>query len=117
LLNLTLRVIWIPFFIFEFAFKNYKFPKDQAYLFGIAFMELFRRFVWNIFRLEYEHLNNRENYIAIRDYPLPMYPRVTFAKQESKSIFKKLCYCCLRNNPQETEHLTLDESNATLNTE
>eukprot|EP01080_Neovahlkampfia_damariscottae_P008154 gene8154-12615_t len=116
LLNLVLRVIWIPFFVFEFVAKTYKItnlPKDQIYLFAIAFMELFRRFVWNIFRLENEHLNNREKYRAIRDVPLPIYPSSNLI--ESDNMFKRMfCFCCYsqeKNHEQDEISSINNESN------
>ncbi len=33
----------------------------------LALMEIFRRFVWNFFRLENEHLNNCGNFRVVRD--------------------------------------------------
>ena len=33
----------------------------------LAMMEVFRRFVWNFFRLENEHLNNAGEFRAVRD--------------------------------------------------
>jgi hypothetical protein len=37
----------------------------------VIFFELFRRFIWNVFRLENEHLNNVEGYRIVHDVPLP----------------------------------------------
>ena len=34
---------------------------------GLGFLEVFRRFVWNFFRLENEHLNNCGQFRAVRD--------------------------------------------------
>jgi xenotropic and polytropic retrovirus receptor 1 len=33
----------------------------------LAILEVFRRFVWNFFRLENEHLNNCGQFRAVRD--------------------------------------------------
>ena len=33
----------------------------------LALMEVFRRFIWNFFRLENEHLNNAGQFRAVRD--------------------------------------------------
>jgi hypothetical protein len=33
----------------------------------LGFLEVFRRFVWNFFRLENEHLNNCGQFRAVRD--------------------------------------------------
>ncbi|GJJ68288.1 xenotropic and polytropic retrovirus receptor 1 [Entomortierella parvispora] len=44
--------------------------------FGIAFLEVLRRWNWNFFRLENEHLNNCGQFRAIKDIPLPYHIRV-----------------------------------------
>jgi len=33
----------------------------------LGFLEVFRRFIWNFFRLENEHLNNCGQFRAVRD--------------------------------------------------
>ena len=73
-------------------------------------MELFRRFVWNIFRLENEHLNNREKYRAIREVPLPIYPSSNLVEPES--IFKKIFCCFLKSekNHQKDEEININNS-------
>lgn len=45
--------------------------ENQIVLFLIAVIEIVRRFIWNIFRLENEHLNNCGQFRAVRDIPLP----------------------------------------------
>jgi xenotropic and polytropic retrovirus receptor 1 len=37
----------------------------------IAVGEVFRRFMWNFFRIENEHMTNVKGFIASRDVPLP----------------------------------------------
>ncbi|KAI8063307.1 EXS family-domain-containing protein, partial [Gongronella butleri] len=44
---------------------------SQTITFLTALMEAFRRFVWNFYRMENEHLNNCGNYRAIKEIPLP----------------------------------------------
>ncbi|ORX55014.1 EXS-domain-containing protein [Hesseltinella vesiculosa] len=44
---------------------------SQTITFATAAFEAFRRFVWNFYRLENEHLNNCGNYRAIKEIPLP----------------------------------------------
>jgi hypothetical protein len=39
--------------------------------FFIAFGEVFRRFIWNFFRMENEHMTNVDHFLAARDVPLP----------------------------------------------
>ncbi|KAG0073947.1 hypothetical protein BGZ90_011150 [Linnemannia elongata] len=44
--------------------------------FALAFLEVLRRWQWNFFRLENEHLNNCGQFRAIKDIPLPFHIRV-----------------------------------------
>ncbi|KAF8986300.1 hypothetical protein BGZ46_006922 [Entomortierella lignicola] len=44
--------------------------------FGLAFIEVLRRWQWNFFRLENEHLNNCGQFRAIKDIPLPFHIRI-----------------------------------------
>ena len=66
--NVVLRYIWIinVFIYFKTATGEY------ADIIGFAFaiIEIFRRFVWNYFRLENEHLNNCGDFRAVRDISL-----------------------------------------------
>ncbi|KAF9191532.1 hypothetical protein BGZ50_009299 [Haplosporangium sp. Z 11] len=47
-----------------------------ALSFGLAFFEVLRRWQWNFFRLENEHLNNCGQFRAIKDIPLPFHIHV-----------------------------------------
>ncbi|KAG0378862.1 hypothetical protein BGX24_002578 [Mortierella sp. AD032] len=44
--------------------------------FSLALVEVLRRWMWNFFRLENEHLNNCGHFRAIKDIPLPFHIRV-----------------------------------------
>ncbi|KAF8949117.1 hypothetical protein BGZ47_010620 [Haplosporangium gracile] len=44
--------------------------------FTLAFLEVLRRWQWNFFRLENEHLNNCGHFRAIKEIPLPFHIRV-----------------------------------------
>ncbi|KAF9137892.1 hypothetical protein BGX30_009797, partial [Mortierella sp. GBA39] len=44
--------------------------------FILALVEVLRRWMWNFFRLENEHLNNCGHFRAIKDIPLPFHIRV-----------------------------------------
>ncbi|KAG0252375.1 hypothetical protein BG011_007016 [Mortierella polycephala] len=44
--------------------------------FALAFFEVLRRWQWNFFRLENEHLNNCGQFRAIKDIPLPFHIHV-----------------------------------------
>jgi hypothetical protein len=69
--NVLMRYTWIIVFVLRQFAPIKKYMENQIVLFLIAFIEIFRRFVWNIFRLENEHLNNCGQYRAVRDIPLP----------------------------------------------
>jgi len=69
ILNLLLRFMWVLVFGLRLM-ANIKLDM-QYFLFFVAFAEIFRRFVWNIFRLENEHLNNCGKFRAVLDIPLP----------------------------------------------
>ncbi|KAI3649667.1 hypothetical protein MP228_005299 [Amoeboaphelidium protococcarum] len=43
----------------------------RALLYALALMEILRRFQWNFFRMENEHLNNCGQFRAIKEIPLP----------------------------------------------
>lgn len=63
--NILFRFIWIVnvFIVFDTSAAEY------ADIFGFAFgiIEVIRRFIWNYFRLENEHLNNCGEFRAVRD--------------------------------------------------
>ncbi|KAG0260556.1 hypothetical protein BG011_001829 [Mortierella polycephala] len=44
--------------------------------FSLALVEVLRRWMWNFFRLENEHLNNCGQFRAIKDIPLPFHIRI-----------------------------------------
>ena len=48
-----------------------------------AVLEVFRRFVWNFFRLENEHLNNCGEFRAVRDISIAPLKYVTVAVDEN----------------------------------
>ncbi|KAF9124219.1 hypothetical protein BGW39_008375 [Mortierella sp. 14UC] len=48
----------------------------MALSFSLALVEVLRRWMWNFFRLENEHLNNCGHFRAIKDIPLPFHIRV-----------------------------------------
>ncbi|CEG79455.1 hypothetical protein RMATCC62417_13920 [Rhizopus microsporus] len=50
--------------------------------FIVAALEVYRRFQWNFFRLENEHINNCGNFRAIKEIPLPF----AFAKTNKVTI-------------------------------
>ena len=59
----TLRFIWIA----SFVLTEKKIVSVDFLVSVMAILEVFRRFVWNFFRLENEHLNNCGQFRAVRD--------------------------------------------------
>ena len=74
----------------------------QWFLFLTAFLEILRRAVWNIFRLENEHLNNCGRFRAVQEIPLPFEKddrRVVPDKQQQEKQKKKEEKSSVRKNP------------------
>lgn len=67
-LNAILRLTWI---ILLSPSLWQSFVSDQAVLYFVALLEMVRRFVWNLLRMENEHLNNCGRFRATKDIPLP----------------------------------------------
>lgn len=61
--DLLLRFLWL----LSFALTEMKFISGDIMTSITAPLEVFRRFVWNFFRLENEHLNNCGRFRAVRD--------------------------------------------------
>ncbi|CAG8449750.1 11716_t:CDS:2 [Funneliformis mosseae] len=64
--NFILRFSWI---IIVFTIHKHEFSFIISFL--VAFGEILRRWQWNFFRVEYEHISNCEQCRAIKDVPLP----------------------------------------------
>lgn len=58
--------------------------------FVLACLEIFRRAVWNIFRLENEHLNNCGKFRVCDDVPLPFETQTDF-RQNKENFIESLC--------------------------
>ncbi|KAF0983292.1 hypothetical protein FDP41_010357 [Naegleria fowleri] len=68
--NIVLRWVWLPF-VFVKAFVPVEQNTLEWLLYALIALELLRRFIWNIFRVEHENLANIENYRATKEIPLP----------------------------------------------
>jgi hypothetical protein len=79
--NVFLRVFWIIVFILKFYLPN-QYMDNQLVLFLIAFLEIIRRFIWDILRVENEFLNNCENFRVTNEIPL-------FLKNNQNEIFQE----------------------------
>lgn len=58
-----MRFIWVV----SFVLTENKIVSADFLTSIVATLEVFRRFVWNFFRLENEHLNNCGKFRAVRD--------------------------------------------------
>ncbi|CAF1079183.1 unnamed protein product [Rotaria sordida] len=77
--------------------------------FGFGLLELIRRFSWNFFRLEYEHLNNCGRYRVIRDISIkPIATGIDFALADSSKLSKT---SSLRNRYRIARCQTIIEEN------
>ncbi|XP_045506610.1 xenotropic and polytropic retrovirus receptor 1 [Colias croceus] len=61
--DFVLRFIWAP----AFYLTENKIVSSETVISVLAPLEVFRRFIWNYFRLENEHLNNCGKFRAVRD--------------------------------------------------
>jgi hypothetical protein len=63
--NVAFRYIWVINVFMQFRTRSAEYADVIGFIFGL--IEIFRRFVWNYFRLENEHLNNCGEFRAVRD--------------------------------------------------
>jgi xenotropic and polytropic retrovirus receptor 1 len=61
-----LRSSWLFYVVFPGQNQH-----SAATSFFLALGEVFRRFMWNFFRMENEHMTNVGHFLAARDVPLP----------------------------------------------
>src|SRR5271169_3536802 len=61
-----MRSSWLFYVIFPGQMQH-----SAGTSFFLALGEVFRRFMWNFFRMENEHMTNVEHFLAARDVPLP----------------------------------------------
>ena len=63
--NILFRYIWVINVFLQFRTRSAEYADVIGFIFGL--IEIFRRFIWNYFRLENEHLNNCGEFRAVRD--------------------------------------------------
>ncbi|CAF1072848.1 unnamed protein product [Rotaria sp. Silwood1] len=63
--NVLFRFAWVINIFIYFDEHSAEYSDVIGFCFG--FVEIFRRFIWNFFRLENEHLNNCGQFRAVRD--------------------------------------------------
>eukprot|EP00004_Rigifila_ramosa_P022800 TRINITY_DN6298_c0_g1_i1.p1 TRINITY_DN6298_c0_g1~~TRINITY_DN6298_c0_g1_i1.p1 ORF type:complete len:651 (+),score=155.40 TRINITY_DN6298_c0_g1_i1:106-1953(+) len=81
-LNVWLRFMWVITLTNSNNLVSYLFDSPLAWATIAALFEISRRSMWNIFRLENEHLYNCDNFRAIREIPLPQ----PMAKEDEKDM-------------------------------
>ncbi|CAF1400936.1 unnamed protein product [Didymodactylos carnosus] len=70
--DFILRYIWVINVFIYFRTPSAEYADIIGFAFGIV--EVIRRFIWNFFRLENEHLNNCGEFRAIRDISIRATP-------------------------------------------
>ncbi len=71
----------------------------------LAVMEIFRRFIWNFFRVENEHLNNCGDFRVVRDISIhPINPAEVLVDDEEEGV-----------EPELREHLAREHRKLSLN--
>ncbi|CAF1523474.1 unnamed protein product [Rotaria sp. Silwood1] len=76
--NIIFRYIWVINIFVHFHTQSAEYSDVIGFAFGI--IEIFRRFIWNFFRLENEHLNNCDEFRAVRDISIvPISTDIDFA--------------------------------------
>jgi len=68
--DLLLRYTWVVVLVLRTYYGNVM-DSYKWVLFLVIVSKLLRRCIWNIFKLETEHLTNAEGYRATRNMPLP----------------------------------------------
>jgi hypothetical protein len=64
IIDLLERFVWLPFFLY-WGYKS------NPGIYILAFVEIHRRFIWNFYRMEIEHVRNCEQYQVTPEIPLP----------------------------------------------
>ncbi|KAL0490574.1 xenotropic and polytropic retrovirus receptor [Acrasis kona] len=90
LLNLIVRCAWFVVFMLRYNDIASKVWDTQFVLFGFMCSELLRRFVWNIFRLESEHLYNADNFRVVSEIPLPFPMDVEANAAEDREVRRRM---------------------------
>ncbi|CAF3045827.1 unnamed protein product [Rotaria socialis] len=69
------RYIWVINVFMQFRTSSAEYTDVIGFIFGL--IEIFRRFIWNYFRLENEHLNNCGEFRAVRDISIAPISNIT----------------------------------------
>jgi len=81
-----MRSTWLFYVVFPGS-RQHQHSAVTAFLISLG--EILRRFMWNFFRMENEHMANASRFIASRDVPLPFslpeFKRERKARMEAQS--------------------------------
>jgi hypothetical protein len=103
--NILFRYIWIINIFIQFTTIFAEYSDLIGFLF--AFIEIFRRFIWNHFRLENEHLNNCGQFRAVRDISIvPNIIDQNISNEDQNNINRRI----------KTETIPLIQTNQSNNT-
>jgi hypothetical protein len=69
ILNILLRFSWVLLISPDQWLETDQF---QGLIFGLAVLEMIRRFIWALFRVENEMVNNIGQFRVVREIPLPL---------------------------------------------
>lgn len=112
IINIILRFLWLPLLILKLNFENI--IGNFWITFATAALEMIRRGIWNVFRLENEHLTNVGQFRVTRDIPLPMdsygpSPHEKKKKSSFELFISKLLFCNRIRKPFMDEIFDLDD--------
>ena len=85
--NLLLRLIWVPKYLLS---TSARYGSAQWIFIVFALLEIARRFVWSVIRLENEQVSNPENYRVLNFAPMPRRRNVTDFFDSVEDISAKL---------------------------
>ncbi len=72
-MNIILRSAWMLTISPEVLnFLLSKLKRTEIILFFLSFLEMFRRCMWNFFKMEIEHLRNVNSFKAVENLNLPI---------------------------------------------
>ncbi|CAF4521537.1 unnamed protein product, partial [Rotaria socialis] len=111
--NIAFRYIWIINIFLYFDTSAAEYADIVGFSFGI--IEIFRRFIWNFFRLENEHLNNCGEFRAVRD--ISIQKTVTVASGYSTRLERLGTISNLGNEHNPKRHHTITTGEQVTTTE
>ncbi|CAF1138714.1 unnamed protein product [Rotaria sp. Silwood1] len=104
--DIVFRYIWVINIFMQFRTRSAEYTDVIGFIFGL--IEIFRRFIWNYFRLENEHLNNCGEFRAVRDISIAPIPNtVDYTTLEDMMDKDK----GIKNRRQSKRHDLIDKIN------